>query len=269
MFEFIERLTVPCTDDGHQFIQVERLERIQEYLAESPYVVYGERPLAVVYRHHAFDLDAPVILISAHVDSVYPCYHARREDGMIVGTFDNSACNGIAVALMCADRLHPQALVAFTGDEEDESRGADQVIEFLQNECGIYEHLEFVVALDLTEEGFPDKSYAIENLFREKNSEHSLLRFQRRRELKEYLRSILRDSDVHFVSQSEPDESWQYDEYDLNAVGFCLPCQSVKKHMHKKAGVRIHEWAVGQYANGLSRLVSGIAENLESKTRLR
>jgi len=57
-------------------------------------------------------------------------------------------------------------------------------------------------------------------VFIEKANGTSLLKFGRKRQLKEYLTKII-DSPV-FIKDAEADESWQYDEYDLNCFSLCL-----------------------------------------------
>ena len=104
----IIQLTVPCTDNGRNFICTERLERIKLTLADSAYACVAALPLASVYQHREFQVGSPALLVSNHVDSVYSKYSASLEDREIRGTLDNSACNAIAVELMLADRLPPQ-----------------------------------------------------------------------------------------------------------------------------------------------------------------
>lgn len=263
----IQQLTIPCADDGKAFIRRDRLERIREILKTSPYVLYGERPLAFLYKHVAFDESVPVILISSHIDSLYTHYQVRHEQSALIGTFDNSICNAIVTRLMTEDKLPHQALVAFTGNEEKKTRGAKQTVQHLKDGSGIFDRLEWVIVTDITEKGYPDRSYTFENLFRRKNRQTGLMKFSRRKEMKHYLRSIMMPAWLMFVDDAEEDESWEYDEYDLNVASLCLPCQPIDGDMHSNAGVRIQEKAVEEYCNGLCALASGIAEDLEERRR--
>jgi hypothetical protein len=45
----LERM-VPCSDDRRQFVEVERLKRIEQTLSDSDYVEMEDLPLAKVYR---------------------------------------------------------------------------------------------------------------------------------------------------------------------------------------------------------------------------
>lgn len=102
-----------------------------------------------------------------------------------------------------------QVLVSFTGDEENDCAGVDQTIDFLQKE-NLFENLEIVIALDLTEEYFGLNHFTIENYFIEKEHGHTLLHFKGKRDLRNYLSTILESP--KFVENAEPDESWQYEE---------------------------------------------------------
>lgn len=258
----INQLTVPSTDDGKEFIRTDRLNLIMHALGNSSYVCLADLPLAKVYSRQDFQPGKPAILISCHIDSVYGEYFTRLKDGELHGTFDNSACCAIIVEAMRDALLPPQALISFTGDEEKKSRGAEQTIGYLQT-AGIFERLEMVVILDLTEERYQTCTYTIENYFVEKESDRSLLSFTRKRELKAYLGAMI-DSPV-FVKNAEPDESWLYREYDLNCFSLCLPCCLLGEDMHDDAGVAITEDSLMGYMDALVQLAQAINDDLADK----
>lgn len=89
-------------------------------------------PLGYVDCSRDYAAEKPTLLVSAQIDSRYGEYLTRRGEREIAGTFDNSACNAVALYLMLEGRLPRQVLVAFTGDEERGGAGAGQVIQILQ-----------------------------------------------------------------------------------------------------------------------------------------
>ena len=222
----------------------------------------GNRPLAKVYGHKRLARSRSVILISCHIDSLYDSYYAEVKGAELWGTFDNSACNAILVEAMVTGLLPDQAVVSFTGDEEDESRGADQTIDYLDRE-GLFQNLEMVLTLDLTEEFFGRTHFSIENCFIEQTATKSVLRFDRKAELKHYLRSFV-ETDA-FLRDADPDESWQYDEHDLNCFSLCLPCRVLGRDMHASQGVTIRAESPQAYLDALTRLAHGIAGDLAQR----
>jgi hypothetical protein len=254
-------LTLPCADNGCYFHRKERIIRLREWLAPSAYVCLPDKPLALVWRHRDFDPSQPMLLVSSHIDSLYTHYHASCSDGILLGTFDNSITNAIVIDRMLGGHLHPQVLVAFTGDEEDSSRGADHVMQLLQS-CGPL-HPEFVVVLDVTEEAYDTHAFTVENLFRNKSeSSAACLRFSRIREIISLCQSILAPADVYIITEGDPDESWQYDEHDLNCCAFCLPIQTITGDMHDDDGVYARCTSVTSYAAALTTLLTGLIDHI-------
>jgi hypothetical protein len=262
----IIQFTVPCSDDGKKFIQTDRIDLIGQALGNSDYECLADLPLAKVYNHRDFRTDKPAILVSCHIDSVYEEYFARLEDGELQGTFDNSACNALIVEAMIKTLLPAQALISFTGDEEKKSRGADRTIEYLQK-IDVFQNLEMVISLDLTEEYFDSCHFTIENHSVEKRNRESLLKFCKKRDMVDYLSSMI-DSPV-FVKNADPDESWLYREYDLNCFSLCLPCRLLGEDMHDDSGVAIKGASLSGYIEALKRLTRSISEDLTSKHRMK
>jgi hypothetical protein len=166
-YERLEQLicdvTIPCADDGRRFTDTRRLDFIQHTLLTSEYSCFAEPPLARLYTHKRFDASCPFIAISCHIDSIYEEHYAERANRELRGTFDNSACNAIALNAMMEERFGGQTVVCFTGNEENGLRGADHVIAALSQK-GLLKYLEMVIAVDLTEEHF-GKPCTAENLF--------------------------------------------------------------------------------------------------------
>jgi len=259
----VVNLTVPCADDGCRFVCRDRLDIITTELEGSRYVLLDNRPLAYVYRHMEYDPAKPTLLISNHIDSLYDQYFASSVDGIIRGTLDNSACNAVAVDLIKRGALPPQALIAFTGDEEGDSAGVDQTIEILRTHGSTFWNLELAISLDLTEESYGCSDFTIENYFIESLHNDALLKFFRKRELKSYLNHIL--TNPTFVKDGEADESWQYDEYDLNCFTLCLPCALLGNDMHDDSGVMIRSDSLKAFASALQKVTSGVDKDLANK----
>lgn len=261
LFERIRDLTVPCTDDGHKFVKCERLDRIASLLDNSSYQCMADRLLTRIYSHQDFDSSKPYILISCHVDSLYGTYFAEQRDGVFTGTFDNSACNAVLVEAMLANGLPPQALIAFTGDEEEDSKGADQTIEAL-TDGGLRPSPQMVMVLDLTEEQFGKCSFTIENLFVSRDAEGAVLRFENKNKLGKFLQEIVGPAVI--LIDAEADESWQYDEHNLNCFSLCLPCKPLGPDMHHDRGVAIREDAAVAYLQVLTLLANGICQDMSN-----
>jgi hypothetical protein len=254
---------MPCADDGRRFVVDDRLRRITRELTDSRYSLLADLPLAKLYGHREFREDSGLLLVSCHVDSLYDNYFARRTEGELHGTFDNSACNAILLEAMLGGQLPPQALVAFTGNEEYESRGADQTIEFLGRQK-LLERLAMVIVLDLTEEHYGVAHYTIENDFVASGDASVSPQFRDSSDLRSYLARWLESP--RCVDDAAPDESWQYDEHDLNCFSLCLPCRLLGDDMHDDTGVAITESSATSYLSTLAQLTRGITEYLEIRS---
>lgn len=94
----------------------------------------------MIYKKKNINFPQEVVLISSHVDYVDEISNPNfkiTSKGNYKGTFDNAVTNAIAVIAMLEKRFADNVLIAFTGDEEEESARAEQVIEFLENKCCI------------------------------------------------------------------------------------------------------------------------------------
>ena len=257
--QIIRDTTIPCTDNGVVFTNTARLDFIQNTLSTSNYSCFAEPPLARLYKHKNFRDSCPFIVISCHIDSIYESYYCERSGHELRGTFDNSACNAIALHAMLEDQLGVQAVICFTGDEEDESRGADQVVEALMK-LGLIQNLKMVITMDLTEESF-GRSFTAENVFEKKHpGDEALFEFLTRRDLRNYVEALI--PGIRVIKNGDPDESWQYDEHDLNCFSFCLPCRLLGEDMHDSIGVALTFESILEYATALNELVVAIEKDL-------
>ena len=136
-------------------------------------------------------------------------------------------------------------LVAFTGDEEEDSKGADEVVQSLRRR-GV--KIGFVIVADVTEVGWDEgKHFTIENIFPD-DGQHVADLLSRWLPCVSYI-----DSLPKVVVEGECDEAWQYDEHDLKCCSLCLPCRG---DMHSEEGVAVRRVSVAVYAEILRRFVN-------------
>ncbi len=265
LHSLVHRLTCPCKDDGTSFTITARLREIADTLAGSAYRIRYEGNLVHVYQHTDFDPQRPLLMLSCHVDSVYEEYNSAETEEYLLGTYDNSACNAAATYLMAAKALPPQVLVAFTGDEEYDSGGADEAVALLQRDNALFARLELVVCLDLTEVEC-DCGYTIENCFHKRDPQGAHLHFHSEANLAAWLRRISLGSTIPYVPHWEAvvDESWQYDEHDVNCFTLGLVCRCLDGHMHNAAGVAIAARHLAAYAAALADLCTAVNHALEA-----
>jgi len=255
----IDRLTVPSTDDGAVFTNLTRLHLIQQSLSKSyNYVLFGDKPLAKIYRHNHFDASHPCCLVSCHIDSVYNMYFSDSpaDDSKVYeeirGTYDNALCNAILVDLLMQGGLPPQVLVAFTGDEEFDSLGAVQTVAWLEAQ-NLRAGLAFICVMDLTEEAYGDYPITIENVFINE-AEKLIAGFPHR---------IFEEAGIQLpvIEKEAPDESWDYDEYGCNCFSLCLPCRLLGDNMHEDKGVAVRVDSLFLYRWYMDALLKGWAES--------
>ncbi len=216
----------------------------------------------MVYRHRDFQPHKPFILISSHIDSAYKNYFASDGGEEIFGTLDNSATNAILVQSMSDGAIPIQSVVAFTGDEEEDSLGAQQTIAFLKETASGWSLPEMTITLDLTEECYATKSFTIENYFVSPCSGNHLLVFDQPTDLKDYITRKLKEEDPAFIEGAEPDESWQYRDNHLHCFSLCLPCRVLADDMHSDEGVAVRAASLDGFAATLSSLARSIANDL-------
>ena len=186
---------------------------------------------------------------SSHVACVYRSCFVKDQSDCWLGTCDNSATNAALIQLMLTGRLSDQVLIAFTGDEEKDSKGAVEVMHVLQQEQLL---LNRAVILDVTNEGWEeDVSYSMEN-----DWGFDLLTGFR-------LVSDLQEAGIPcvFVHHAEPDESWEYRkaaQYGLQEFPCLSLCVPVSGDMHADAGVLLRKWTLELYQQVLEVLANAL-----------
>lgn len=242
--ELLPLLTVPCRDNGKVFTDTTRLDAIVRLLDGSAYETVYAGNLCRIYARR--DTTGIGVLVSSHIDCVYGRCFARPDAEGWKGTFDNSATNALLVELMLQDALPYGTLIAFTGDEEADSGGAREVMDWMK------EHdvrPEAAIVLDVTNEGYDDEAaFAIEN-----DCGFDILSGYR-------IVTALQEAQVMctVVHDAEPDESWCYAKGTeacpaLPSLSLCLPASG---ELHGEEGICIRTAATEHYRQMLVRLAA-------------
>ena len=245
--DVLKMVTVDCKDNGREFIVSDRLQVINDLLNQTDYHLIHKGKLCYIYaKQHV--KNKSVILISSHVDCVYDRLFCKElADGrQFRGTFDNSVTNACLLYSMLQGSLNDNVIIAFTGDEEENSGGAYEVVRTLRQ---WNTHLALAMVLDATEEGWKEQyDFTIENdLGIDIYTGHRIMDLLG-----------LHPHKFGFIHDSEPDESYDYDEEDIPCFSLCFP---VCGDMHGEDGVLIRADALPYYCSALVELANMLAEN--------
>jgi hypothetical protein len=263
----LNQVNVPSADDGERFVIRDRVEAIASLLSGSKYRAIKADGLSFIYAAEGFEHSKGAILISCHADSLYKHYWLRDAGEELAGTFDNSICVAILVDAMLRGALPDEAIVAFTGDEEDELNGAAETMEFIDRTPGLHGKVEFAVVLDITAEGFHSVDFTVENLFRgESDAVDRRICFHDPDAMAAFIREILGE-EILMIPDAVEDESWEYDEWDLNCLSLCIPTgppcnrkdESPGIWMHSDDGVLVVKKSILGFSSALNVLCRGIA----------
>ena len=238
------KIALPCKDDGTKFTDTRRLDAIAECVGEK-WRLLEDGNLCRIYARDDFDPKAPAVVVSSHVDMVASRCYAECGEDLWRGSFDNLITNAAVVSCMEQGLFGSNVLVAFTGDEEEDSKGADEVVQSLRRR-GV--KIGFVIVTDVTEVGWDEgKHFTIENIFPDDGQPEADL-------LSRWLPCVSYiDCHPKVVVEGECDEAWQYDEHDLKCCSLCLPCRG---DMHSEEGVAVRRVSVAVYAEILRRFVN-------------
>lgn len=260
--DVLQKISVLNQDNGRIFTNTERLDTIARMLHGSGYQRINSGGLVHIYgRKPIEDADKPVIVVSSHVDCehhITKCFTRLIDPDTMLGTFDNSITNAAILHLMLKGSLPDHVLVAFTGDEEYNGRGAEDVISFIRANRLTVQNL-FV--LDVTGEGWDVRSdFAVENDFWDKRYGAKIVDLIKQsgyawNYVPAYLYRIPdwipRKQIIHY--EADEDESWLYDEADLPCFSFCLP---IRGNMHSDRGIFARVTSFSRYIEVLERLLS-------------
>ena len=265
LFEILEKVSVVNRDNGKKFTCLDRLDAIAGILWHSQYRRIDSNGLFHLYsKKPSFEVLEPVILVSSHVDcekGITRCFSRFEGEDMMLGTFDNSITNAAIISAMLSDELPDSVLVAFTGDEERKSRGADDLVDFLQlrKVC-----VQGLVVLDVTDMGWEEMAdFTVENNFWPKPLGKQVVSFAERTKCNwRFVPSnpwkIPKYIDYSYLigEEAEEDESWEYDEKGMPCFSFCLP---VKGEMHSDDGVLVRKKSFECFAAVLKEMLKVLA----------
>lgn len=229
-----------CKDDGHRFTVADRLDVIAQMLKGSGWQCVNRSELSHLYSQRELKPGDSIVIVSSHVDCVYGslCFELQSDDE-VKGTFDNALTNTAVVELMLSGRLPENVIVAFNGDEELESRGAQSLLNFIaEKDC----YVRFVLVTDVTNVGWDlGLSFTIEN---DQNIDlltaHAIVCAMKKFAGK-----------CGFEHDALPDESWIYGEYRLPCLTLC---HSVGGDMHSDEGAVARLSSFPVYCDALADL---------------
>lgn len=97
-------------------------------------------------------------IVSSHIDcerGISKCFSSFEDSDTMCGTYDNAITNAAIISAMLTDQLPDHVLVAFTGDEEVDSKGAKHLLKFLQTKDI---RIKVIVVLDVTDMGWTENA---------------------------------------------------------------------------------------------------------------
>ena len=275
-YKLLQEISLPCYDDGKNIIDRSRLDKIEKIATGSDYTYKVSAPLFTLFSRKPVDaFDDGIVILSTHVDAVKEItrfYVKEIDENTIHGTLDNTATNAIALSLMLNSSLEERVLIAFTANEEKESLGATQLIEYLKP----LNKKIFVIVLDVTYEGYDSALFTIENNFFNAEYIHETIkqvilsgnlpfRFipESYINLPEYIKfsHLERYSDGGII-EALPDESWNYHELGIECFSLCLPTQG---EMHDNCGVDCKRESFAIYKDMVRDFANCIACALNKK----
>jgi hypothetical protein len=253
----LEKVNVASSDNGKEFTALTRKNNIKKLLKDSKYRIISENGLSLIYAKKNYDHTNPFIVISNHIDSLYPDHFCKKIDSsQLLGTFDNSICNAIVIDLMLKDAIGDSAVIAFTGAEERKScKGAVDTFNYFKNNGGLP---EMIITLDVTNLGYKNESFTIENYHARKKNLNHQLKYKNNKDFLAHLKKILPDQCLT-KENAWPDETHYYAKKDLNCLSFCLPTARYKtliNWMHSPKGILVKQRSIAEYSRALKKLVT-------------
>ena len=265
LMSVLESVSVINKDNGSVFTNTERLDAIASLLSGSAYKKQDASGLFHLYAKKPVDeIQGPVLIISSHVDcetNITRCFVRMEDQDTLLGTFDNAITNASAVYLMLAGNLPDNVLFAFTGDEEEDGRGARDLIRFIRrNRLNVRN----IFVLDVTEEGWAaGAAFTVENDFWDDDfgkkisglAEQTGYKWKFVPEDPDDIPSYIPEKRVIHMEAYE-DESWEYDEEDLPCFSFCLPTRG---EMHSNRGILARVISFRRYTEVLELMLQRLS----------
>ena len=170
------------------------------------------------------------MLVSTHIDSADGTVNGfiEEENGVITGTCDATAVNAAILDVMLNSSLPVNVLIAFTGGRHSGFGGALQVAEYLKNNNIT---IDIAIVLDITFAGCTEGAeITIENNFWDDDKGSKVIGLIRSMTAKWYFvpsdideipNYVYSDRVIH--KEAAEDESWRYDELDMDSFSIKLP----------------------------------------------
>lgn len=261
LIDVLSAVSVISRDNGEKFTQADRIDAITSLLWNSSYRRVNPDGLFVLYAKKPLnEFTEAVTVITSHIDcekNITQCFSRSEPGGLLRGTYDNAITNAAVAHLMMTGSLPENTLVAFTGDEEENSTGAEQLAKFLQK-AGI--KIRHIFVLDVTNMGWDENAdFTVENNFWDGDCGSGIINSVTA--LNRNWRFVPSDcGDIppfvpkQFIIGIEAmeDESWCFDEYDINCCSFCIP---IAGEMHSDHGVLARESSFYNYTDALAEII--------------
>ena len=262
IMEILSAVSVMNRDHKIQFTISNRLDVITSLLWDSTYRRINADGLFNLYAKKPIDYfrNRQTIVVSTHVDcerSITKCFTEDIGEGLIKGTYDNALTNTAILSLMISNSLPDNVLVAFTGDEEETSKGANDLTRFLKSNKINVRH---IFVLDVTDMAWNEKAdYTVENDLWDDYFGRKIIQVASNLpygwrfvpsdpyHVPEYINS----ENVIFEEAAE-DESWDYDEEGFDCCSICIP---IHGNMHSNNGVLARKASLSRYTEFINDLL--------------
>lgn len=254
----LKEINVLCRDDGEQFTDTRRLEVIEKELRESEYILKSGNLFRLYSKKPVSEIEGKILLVSSHVDceeDIKKCFSRDETAETLKGTYDNSITNAAILALMKEGTLPEEVIVAFTGDEENESGGVKEVTKYLKKKNKEFQ----AIVLDVTDFGWKEGAdFTVENNFWNKKTGQRvcdtadelgypwLFVPENPNKIPDYI-----PENRVYPEEAEQDESWEYDEQEVKCFSLCLP---VYGDMHADEGVLARKQSFLHYVKMLNEV---------------
>jgi hypothetical protein len=268
--EILRRVNVTSISNPDGFWDSTRLAAIKAMLAGSKWVPLLESKLGIVYcQPHSFDPHKGIILVSTHIDSLYPNHFCTGQTGpnttnILQGTFDNSSTNAAIIYSMLRGHLPGQVVVAFTGEEEHGSTGVARMLETWACSHAIsYSNIALAVVLDVTFEADYGNGFSVENTF---PSAGRRLDFEGMPTFCKWIHNRIGAVNYLCLPVAMTDEAYMYRHYVIPTFSFCLPVQEVYEGgMHAPEGLFLDADAWVKYCVNLENFLWATGNYLSYK----
>ncbi len=217
--------------------ETERLDLIKELLKKTDYKL-AEIGLCQLYSKHPIDeIAGPITVLSSHIDThrgITSPFSEIRDEKKLCGTYDNSITNTAILSLMLDDRLPDTVVVAFTGNEENGMKGADDLGDYLLKQ----DKKANIIVTDVTPRSYKGKNvFSLENCCRSGSWTNRVI-------------EVMTNSGFkgEFEENYEDDETLSYNRHGFECFSFCIP---TKGEMHDNSGLKTRISTYNKYVEAL------------------